>query len=794
MTPRKLRLKNFIGIKHGMRLDELTLDLTTLPEGIIVFDAITGRGKTTILDNLHAYRLMPYSSGKTYRPTAFSYYDHCIDDAEKVFEFQIGQTIYRSIIKIDVKRKKQEAFLQVMATDGASWVPCPGVDGKLEAYDHAIEELCGSPELFFTSIFRAQQAKAVSDYSKGDMKQIFIELLGIDRLQEIAEKARRVRQFVDGRLELRMQERANARDVVAKEAETQAAITATTQEIAKLAGEISAAEERIRSIQGEINGLDVKIGLQTQARETLDRVRAELVTKQAALKVLTDRREAEYKDLTDRRAGIALKLTRAAKLTGILSKLRADADVKTTKETLLDSTKSDIKVVDDELVRLNQELADILRADNQIKDKENALASAAQKRKSALAAAQRELADAKKQDEYIKNSRCPIDNPTCTLMEAAVAKRDRIGDIEREIVSYGEPSAEETALQADIDELKAKRTDPASIRSQIKVYSDTKAALLARQQPLEKEIQGLSASILRLPLAEQAREQLADLRKEAKRITDELMAYAAATDDERKALQAAVDELTRQVADATDTGPDYAQQKKDLTTQQVDVQKEIDDARARDATHRQTLGGLEETLRQVEKAKEDLTAANAQIEYLNGESTGYSLLEQAFGPDGIIALEIDDAGPQVSTRANQLLQVFGGRYMVRIETQAAKASGKGQSETLDIIVTDTEVNEEKSIKRMSGGQRSLIEEAVTKGICLYNKGASGLHYDTIFTDEKDSAFDMELRKEYFQMKRTVLSVGGFQREFCITHTPDLKAMADAVISLKEGGAEVIINQ
>ena len=37
-----------------------------------------GSGKTTILDNLHPFRIMPYRAGGTYSPKSFSFYDNTL--------------------------------------------------------------------------------------------------------------------------------------------------------------------------------------------------------------------------------------------------------------------------------------------------------------------------------------------------------------------------------------------------------------------------------------------------------------------------------------------------------------------------------------------------------------------------------------------------------------------------------------------------------------------------------------------------------------------------------------------
>lgn len=792
MIPVKLRLKNFIGIKHGMRQDAIELDMDSLPEGIIVFDADTGTGKTTILDNLHPYRVMPYGAGKTYRPSAFSYYDHCYGDAEKEFFFQINGITYRSLIKIDVNRKKQEAYLYVV-DDAREEHVVPGIDGKLDSYDKIIEDICGSPELFFTSIFRAQNAKALSDYTKGDIKQIFIELLGIDRLQEVSENARRVKQFVAGKVELLMRDRAAAREIVMKEGETRSNIESVQADISCIGGEIASYEKEVERLQGEINDCDVRINLQQKVREEKDAIEEELATKQVKYTTLSTEAEKKGLALSEKVAALEAKVKYAEERVGELPHLRGLEEEKARKTESLEKVKEEIKKVDEAITRANNALNDTLTLENQIKEKERSLDIAVQKRRQALDVAERDLKEAEKQAQYITDSGCPIDNPTCNLMKGAVAWRDRIDDLKCDVEFNKVPKSLEINLKTEIDNLKKTLPDVATLREHIKAGTDLKAAHNLDLQNIEKEIQTISKDLEDLPVAEQAEKQLPDLKKDFEAANAELTTYAVDINKELVALKEQVDELTMKVMDATDTGPDYAKQKQELVDNQACFRKEIEDARNREAGHRQHLGAMEETLKQVDKAKTDMETANAAIDYLNGEVSSYSLLEQAFGNDGIIALEIDDAGPQVSTRANDLLQVFGGRYMVRIETQAAKASGKGQSETFDIMVTDTEINEEKSIKRMSGGQRALLEESVTKAICIYNKHASGLCFDTIFTDEKDSAFDMALRKEYFQMKRRVLGVGGFKREFCITHTPDLKAMADAVIGLGEGKIEIVTN-
>ena len=68
-------------------------------------------------------------------------------------------------------------------------------------------------------------------------------------------------------------------------------------------------------------------------------------------------------------------------------------------------------------------------------------------------------------------------------------------------------------------------------------------------------------------------------------------------------------------------------------------------------------------------------------------------------------------------------------------------------------------------------------------MALYLAQHAGRRYDTLFSDEADGALDPERKRMFMAMKREVLRVGGYQRGFFVSQTPELTAMADAVIDL-----------
>jgi len=66
MQPLKLTLKGFRGIRDGLGQDVLTLDFERLADGVelVAIAGANGRGKTTLMDNMHPYLTMPVDADR----------------------------------------------------------------------------------------------------------------------------------------------------------------------------------------------------------------------------------------------------------------------------------------------------------------------------------------------------------------------------------------------------------------------------------------------------------------------------------------------------------------------------------------------------------------------------------------------------------------------------------------------------------------------------------------------------------------------------------------------------------
>ena len=176
MRLRKLTLRGWIGIQRGLGCDEIEIDFTRFSSGLVLFAGTNGSGKSTILENCHPYLQLASRTGAL---TNHVY----LKDSKKELEFEWGHDLIKCVVLLDAKSKTTQAFLSVNDVLQN--------DGKTSTYNEVVTRLFGSDKLFFHSVFSAQHRTPLTDLTKGERKELFTELLGLDYLQEIAEVAKR---------------------------------------------------------------------------------------------------------------------------------------------------------------------------------------------------------------------------------------------------------------------------------------------------------------------------------------------------------------------------------------------------------------------------------------------------------------------------------------------------------------------------------------------------------------------------------------------------------------------------
>lgn len=162
----------------------------------------------------------------------------------------------------------------------------------------------------------------------------------------------------------------------------------------------------------------------------------------------------------------------------------------------------------------------------------------------------------------------------------------------------------------------------------------------------------------------------------------------------------------------------------------------------------------------------------------------YKQLERAFGKDGVPALLIEQALPQIQERANQLLErLTNGSMQVDFATQAAYKDKKRQDlkETLDIQISDSAGT--RDYEMFSGGEAFRVNFAIRLALSEVLAQRAGARLQTLVIDEGFGSQDAQGRQRLIEAINLVKP--DFAKIIVITHIDELKDAFPARIEVEK---------
>jgi len=812
MWTESLRLKGFRGIRDGLGRDEITLDFEQLAgaAALVALNGPNGRGKTTIMDNLHPFPVMP-SRASQGGLESFSYYDHlCLSEAEKDLVWRHEGRRFRShlVFRMNVK-KKTEAFL--LEWIDHAWKPVTiddGTvsDGKMDTYWRCIVTVLKGAETFFTSVFSAQGRRPLSAYKSSEIKSLLAELLGHAALREQAARAGEVAKLLKSGLvtvraalvDLDSQwaavQQARAGMAPAQADQAQAGRARDLAQSARLqAGQTL---ERLHSLAAaDANNARQRSDIQTQLRRIDEGWKS-------AVGQLDGQKAAEERRQTALSRRIADRLRKADTERSALQTRRHGLEA-----VLADAGRTQ------RATRRREVLARVLvrRLEDEARCREQSqrmreLETAAKGLRTQIHGIERQAGQASLSAEDLKR-RLGLTNEVpcvgtdlqgrCKLLGDAMQARALMPTANQKIAQM---QRERDAAKAELNGLETQGRALADAAGQFAIAEWKRARTAASVQTVERWCARQSeidrARRDRVDVEQQmaaigARDSqpTADERDEAQAIQEALERIAVGRETEDKKRRVETARLSEQLQHLP-LAFDLAR----LKQAQADVETAQGALEAADRLLIQkvrALQSLSDASGKADGLEPRLAQARGRVARVEAQIGIWSMLAKALGNDGIVALSIDDAGPTLSGLANDLLlSCYGPRFTVSLKTQVETTKGELR-EGFSIVVHDAQSGESKELDHMSGGERVWINECLTRAIALYLAQNSGCRYETLFSDEADGPLDEERKRMFMAMKREVLRLGGYRREFFISQTPELTAMADAVIDLDEMWEEVV---
>jgi exonuclease SbcC len=409
---------------------------------------------------------------------------------------------------------------------------------------------------------------------------------------------------------------------------------------------------------------------------------------------------------------------------------------------------------------------------------------------------------------------------SCPLCGQPLSEQHRLSTLgslqeegEAKGTAYRSNQSETGDLAAQVTALEAEITSLASLEAQRVSTSGTVMQLTERLQNLERrsrdweqtgarrlaELAGiLDQGAYALP----AREALATLDAELA-----LLGYDASAHDESRRLELearGAEEQFRSLEAARQVGRQLEAEmlalQADINTRQVEIaeqQGQYDSAAAALEASQAGFPDLEsaevELLRLRERenqVRDEVGAARQKVEVLGAlrsrkgvlsarreESrrliARHRSLERAFGKDGVPALLIEQALPQIESRANELLdRLSDGQMSIRFVTQAEyKDKKRGDlRETLDIQISDGAGM--RDYEMYSGGEAFRVNFAIRLALSEVLAQRKGARLQTLVIDEGFGSQDTRGRQRLVEAINLVRE--DFAKILVITHLDELK--------------------
>lgn len=733
-----ISLRGAIGIKDGIGRDELNIDFTQYSDGILGLIGSNGAGKTTILENCHPYPQMLTRGG--------SLKDHFfLKDSHRILIYRTssGKEIKISMI-IDGAAKciGTRYIVTERKNKNEAWTPVTNVDGSYDSYKEWVSHTFGSLDMFLrTSFYAKEQIKSVPDLSKATKAEkmtFFSTLAGTEYLSKIADEAKRLN----------------------KEE-----------------------EEKIKEIKSSVKDFDnVKQEL-NEAETTIERDKIEVEKLKALLEV--DNKELEvYKEEQNKYLAVA----------GSLSMLHDSLKSKTELEETL--SRQYLSLQDDA-----DELQDL------IANKEDFKAQLEWLNENTTKKSELKKEIAKLQDDVFQK-KCRQSEVETKVMNL---QRDKL-DIERtinklelkiETINNGMPDLNGNCpvcgaplSEHKKEELKAEVED---YKNQLKDNTKQKHQALTRFAELENEI--------KLYDIESYKKEILDIENsifEKRRDIDAIDGYIETLDIDRikYVCEQAEADLQKTLIEKKETSVKLEKAQKEL--------KELEDMSKNqpkdysDKIKRLERGILDTTSKIGEltaesnlclKQLEKLRIVAEQVKDIEGKLTehranqhDYSIIEKAFGNNGIQSLELDTAAPEISDITNAILhETYGDRFTLSFETQRDTADGRRIDDFI-INVFDAKSGRLKKLDVLCSGESVWIKQALYYAFSVLRTRRTGFCFKTRFLDEADGSLDSEARLRYVKMIKAAHKACNARLTLLITHSQEIKDILEQKIELTSGSS------
>jgi exonuclease SbcC len=583
------------------------------------------------------------------------------------------------------------------------------------------------------------------------------------------------------RLAARLAEKESFGEVIDRAAEIESAYAAWEQARAELEHweEISArAREQDKRLQEPLDEINAARARLTQERETLRNQQEQVKADQAVTESLRSQIDAtrsslkEAQEKLEQRAQLEVELGEArrhlAEAKAENPRLKAEMDeLKTRIDQLSEAEGATCPVCGQplspeerqNLIRAltsqGKEMGDKYRANKALLDQSDQLVNNLEKQITELSKAEKEV-QAHNQTLAQLSSRLEVLEAQCQTWEKEGAPRlAEIGRALQDETFAPEARDRLAEVQAELDQI---GYDPTAHEVTRRTVGEGRTA--------ESEMRTL----------EKARAAMAPLDREIK----ELQVQIAKQQDEVVRQQEEHTRAAAALAAARAQAPDL-----------VAAERDLFNLKEQENHLRLEVGAARQKVLVLEDLKSRRKALEADREVLAGQVGQYKQLERAFGKDGVPALLIEQALPQIEARANEILdRLSQGTMSVRFLTQAAYKDKRRDDlrETLDIQISDDAGI--RDYEMFSGGEAFRVNFAIRLALSEVLAQRAGARLQTLVIDEGFGSQDAQGRQRLIEAINMIRE--DFAKILVITHIDELKDAFPVRIEVEKTGRGSVV--
>jgi exonuclease SbcC len=225
------------------------------------------------------------------------------------------------------------------------------------------------------------------------------------------------------------------------------------------------------------------------------------------------------------------------------------------------------------------------------------------------------------------------------------------------------------------------------------------------------------------------------------------------------------------------------------------IELELQQAQEAEARILRFLGGAQQRIKAIDVQRERYKDLLAEASEIRKDIDRLKQLEKAFGKDGVPALLIEQALPELQENADDILKRLTNDAMtVYFATQRdyKDSKRKDKQDTLDILISDG--GSTRDYETYSGGEAFRINFAIRLALSHVLAHRAGARLQTLVIDEGFGNQDAEGRDKLIQAINEVSN--DFAKVLVITHLDELKDIFSTRIEVSKTleGSEVRVVQ